>query len=118
MAWMFCWSRIRLFIDCPRFVRSYLHSEDVSSKFVSAPFPIRPTHHTVPFYSYVLGGCFLCFGPKPDPIRFQKHNDDAETPVVEKEEEQPAQAVVQDEENAPAADPQTPPEQEVKPQVY
>ncbi|KAL7539960.1 hypothetical protein ACHAXR_009758 [Thalassiosira sp. AJA248-18] len=69
----------------------------------------------VAFCCYFMGGCFLCYSPKHDPILFQKDDNAEEKAQVN--EEKPEQAVVQDEENAAAADPQSPPE-EVKPQVY
>lgn len=68
------------------------------------------------FFSYFIGGCFLCFSPKHDPIDCQKDNAVEEKPANEENVEQ---AVVPDEENAAAAaDPQSPPAEEVKPQVY
>mmetsp|Transcript_25548 Transcript_25548/g.44671 ORF Transcript_25548/g.44671 Transcript_25548/m.44671 type:complete len:231 (-) Transcript_25548:232-924(-) len=73
----------------------------------------------ISFGCYFIGGCFLCCSPKPDPLSCHKDGDAAEKSHVkeEKQEEKQEQAVFQDEENAAAADPQSPPA-EVKPQVY
>eukprot|EP00571_Detonula_confervacea_P015481 CAMPEP_0172306588 /NCGR_PEP_ID=MMETSP1058-20130122/7637_1 /TAXON_ID=83371 /ORGANISM="Detonula confervacea, Strain CCMP 353" /LENGTH=224 /DNA_ID=CAMNT_0013018525 /DNA_START=7 /DNA_END=681 /DNA_ORIENTATION=+ len=69
----------------------------------------------VAFGCYFIAGCTLCFGPKHDPLFCQNDDTNAEKPHVQ--EEQPEQVVVQDEENAAAADQQSLPE-EVRPQVY